>query len=277
MYKIINWYVRRYKFPRRGWKFMRRLMKLMGVLDRIYTRKLHNGSLIYVNPSEHIQRQLFWYGYYEKEVILTWEAFLQDDSIVLDIGANTGYYSLIAARKAKQVYAFEPSPLMRQQLQQNIALNAIQNISVEPYAASDESGSATLYLSTNDNSGMTGMQPAENFSGTTEIVKTISIDEWLTTKGSPKIHMIKIDVEGAEMKVLKGMEELLKRDHPGIFIEVIPGLLEKYNHTAEHLFQFLAALGYDPYEVSGNKNIVPLTAGRQPVSEMLYFAISNKQ
>jgi FkbM family methyltransferase len=252
-------------------------MKRMGLLNRVYIKKLHNGALMKVNPSEHIQQQLFWYGYYEKDVILAWESFTQKDFTVLDIGANAGYYSLIASKKVHQVYAFEPSPLMRLQLEQNIALNGNQNISVEPYAASDQSGAATLYLSANDNSGMTGMQPAENFSGTTELVKAITIDEWHITKGSPKIHMIKIDVEGAEMKVLEGMKGLLKRDQPGIFIEVVPELLRKYGHTTEGLFKFLGDLGYDPYEFPGNKNIVPLPAGKQPVSEMLYFAIGNRQ
>lgn len=231
---------------------------------------------MYVNPSEHIQQQLFWYGYYEKEVILTWEAFLQTGYVVLDIGANAGYYSLIASRKVRQVYAFEPSPLMRQQLEKNIALNALPNISVEPYAVSDKDGTARLYLSADDNSGMTGMQPAENFSGTTEMVKTVSIDEWLLTKGSPTINVIKIDVEGAEMKVLEGMKGLLKKDHPDICIEIIPSLLGKYGNKAEDVFQFLDDLGYNPYEFIGDKHINRIDPVLKPGVDMYYFQIDNR-
>jgi FkbM family methyltransferase len=255
------------------------MMQRMGLLNRFYTKKLHNGLLMYLNPSEHIQQQLFWYGYYEKDVILTWEAFLQlqTTSVVLDIGANAGYYSLIASKKVRKVYAFEPSPLMRQQLEKNIALNGIQNISVEPYAVSNKNGSAILYLSADNNSGMTGMQPAENFSGTTEIVKTVSIDEWIRTKDSPTIDVVKIDVEGAEMKVLEGMKNVLERDHPGIFIEIIPSLLEKYGNKAEDIFRLLDSFGYKPHEFIGNKKISELKPGTSSPSEMLYFAIGNGQ
>ena len=271
MYKIINWYARRFKFPHYGWKVARWMMRKTGVLNRFYTKKLPGGLFMYVNPSEHIQQQLFWYGYYEKEVISVWESFVQNDFTVMDIGANAGYYSLIAAKKAGQVYAFEPSPVMRKQLEENIALNKIQNISVIPYAASDREGTATLYLSANDNTGMTGMQPAANFSGATVTINTICIDEWIETKGSPTINTIKIDVEGAEMKVLEGMKDLLKRDHPDIFIEIIDSLLEKYGHKGKDVFEFLEGFGYTPYEFIGNKQVSEFQRGKTHRSEMFYF------
>jgi FkbM family methyltransferase len=277
LYKIINWYTRRFKFPRRGWKWARSFMQRMGLLNRIYTKKLHNGLLMYVNPSEHIQQQLFWYGYYEKEVIQTWESLLHTGFVVLDIGANAGYYSLIAAIRTKQVYAFEPSLAMRQQLESNIKLNAIRNISVEPCAVSDRNGTATLYLSSSDNSGMTGMQPAENFSGVTQTINTVSIDEWIVTKDSLRIDMIKIDVEGAEMKVLEGMKNVLEKDHPGIFIEIIPSLLEKYGSKAEDVFQFLDKFGYTPHKFSGNKKVEMIKMDAPLESEMFYFTIGNMQ
>ena len=99
---------------------------------------------MYVIPSEHIQQQLFWYGYYEKKAILTWEAFIHKGDTVLDIGANTGYYSLVAASKAKQVYAFEPATSIRQLLEKNITLNKINNIKVQAVAISNKTGNDTM-------------------------------------------------------------------------------------------------------------------------------------
>lgn len=272
MYKLINWYAQRFRFPHRGWKFARWWMKLTGALDRIYTKKLRNGYLMQVNPTEHIQQQLFWYGYYEKEVIAVWETLMQSDFTVLDIGANTGYYSLIASRKAKQVYAFEPSSVMRIELEQNIALNSIQNISIEPYAVSDQSGVATIYLSGSDNTGMSGLQPPENFSGATEQVNMISIDDWIVSKGSPRINAIKIDVEGAEMKVLKGMRQLLLRVSPEIvLIEVIDSLLSKYGNKTEDIFNFFTNAGYKPFEVLPGPKIRELSRSEWSKSEMILF------
>jgi FkbM family methyltransferase len=271
LYKLINWYSRRFKFPHYGWKLARWWMKLTGVLNRVYTKKLHNGYLMQVNPTEHIQQQLFWYGYYEKEVIQLWESFTHADFTVLDIGANTGYYSLIAAKRAKQVYAFEPSPAVRQQLEKNIGINNIQNITVEPYAVSDTTGSATLYISANDNSGMTGMQPAENFSGITETVSTISIDEWIRSNVSPTINAIKIDVEGAELKVLEGMKQLLERDHPPVFIEVVDSLLVKYNYTPSDIYQFFESIQYAAFEIDAESKLKKLDRNEQSTCEMVLF------
>jgi len=63
-----------------------------------------------ITPAEHIQQQLFWYGYYEKPVALLLEEFIKDDSTILDIGAHIGYFTLVAAQRAKngKIYAFEP-------------------------------------------------------------------------------------------------------------------------------------------------------------------------
>ena len=75
-----------------------------------FLKRIHNGLLVAVEPREHIQQQLFWYGFYEKIYVLTWEAFILPGAVVLDIGANFGYYSMVAAPKASAVYAFEPEP-----------------------------------------------------------------------------------------------------------------------------------------------------------------------
>lgn len=246
-------------------------MKLTGTFDRVYTKKLHNGYFMQVNPTEHIQQQLFWYGYYEKNIVQVWESLIQENCTVLDIGANAGYYSLVAAKRAKQVYAFEPSPAIRQQLEKNIAINGIKNISVEPYAVSNEAGKATLYVSANDNSGMSGLQPAANFSGITETVNTIRIDEWIRSKNSPKINAIKIDVEGAELKVLEGMKQLLGKDKPPVFIEVADSLLVKYGYSSLDIYRFFENIHYVAFEMDAENKLKKLDRQEQATSEMVLF------
>ena len=203
---------------------------------------------MYVNPSEHIQQQLFWYGYYEKNSILTWEAFVKPDDIVFDIGANTGYYSLVAAPKAKRVYAFEPAQSIRRSLEKNIQLNKFSNISVEDYAISNERKETQLYLSDRDNTGMTGLYPAENFKGNIEFIRTITLDEWATDHITQRIAMIKIDAEGSEMNILTGMEIILKEQKPVIFIEILTELLKRFGHAPADIFKYLWSYGYTAYE-----------------------------
>lgn len=202
-----------------------------------------------VRPSEHIQQQLFWYGYYEKDAILTWEQMVNTDAVVLDIGANTGYYSIIAARKSRHIYAFEPGSSNRKKLEENIKLNRLTNVSVLPYAVSDKEGQTELFIAVDDNTGMNSLEQPGNFSGHKEVVAVVSIDNWAAENKIPGINLIKIDVEGLEMKVLTGMKRIIEEQKPGIFIEVIGQLLMQSGHSVNDIYNFLFSRGYNAYEI----------------------------
>ena len=221
----------------------------MGLYHREFCKRLHSGSLFLTRPSEHIQQQLFWYGYYEKDAILTWEQMVQADAVVLDIGANTGYYSVIAARKASHIYAFEPGSINREKLARNIKLNKLANITVLPYAVSDKQGKTELYIAGDDNTGMNSLEKPGNFSGRKEVVSEISIDNWAAENRIPFISLIKIDVEGSEMQALKGMQRIIEEQKPVIFIEVIGQLLIRSGYSVAEVYDFLTAKGYYAYEI----------------------------
>ncbi len=230
---------------------------MMGLLHKPFTRYLHNGSRMVVVPAEHIQQQIFWYGYYEKEAVLTWEAFLTGQPVVLDIGANTGYYSLVAAPLAREVYSFEPSTHTRRQLESNIRLNGMRNVHPQAIALSDHSGFAGFYISKPDNTGMSGLLPAENFTGSVETVRTARLDEWIAENNIQDVHCIKIDVEGAELKVLNGGSRLIASSRPAIFMEVIEDQLRRYGAGKEDVFEFFRSRHYRAYEM-----IAPLRVRR---------------
>ncbi len=226
-----------------------RFLKATGLIKKTFLKKLHNRLLIEVCPQEHIQRQLFWYGFYEKESILTWELFMNKDKVVCDIGANTGYYSLVAAPLCRQVYSFEPSGSNREGLKKNIALNGCKNISVQSYALSDTAGQSVFYDSANDNSGMSGLTKPGNYSGINETVSTITLDEWMSKHSVGHVDMIKADVEGAEMLLLTGMKETLIQSRPVIFMEICNELLNKFGHRDADIFEFLNNHNYSGYEI----------------------------
>ena len=179
-----------------------------------------------------------------------WESLVKDDFIILDIGANAGYYSLIAAAKLRtgQVHAFEPSSPARKEFEKNISLNGFMNIHVSPLAVTDKKDKLTFFISDPNNIGMSGLKAAENFSGNTETVNSISIDEWIRTENILKVNMIKIDIEGAEMKALQGMKEALRSFQPIIFIEINTGLLTKYENSPADIYQLLRSFEYNAYE-----------------------------
>lgn len=209
-----------------------------------------------VRPSEHIQQQIFWYGYYEKDAVLTWEKFLHKDSVVIDIGANTGYYTLVSAPVAQHVYAFEPSTREREMLTRNVDRNGFRNVTIRPEAISDECDQADLFLSGPDNKGMSGLQTPDNFMGSIEIVVTITLDSWMFSTRPARIDGIKIDVEGAELKVLNGLKKVLGEHQPFIFIEVMSDQLKKFDVSAADIYNFLESREYKGYRISAPGKLV---------------------
>ena len=250
-------------------------MKNNGLEQNSFQKKLHNGLLINVTPQEHIQRQLFWYGFYEKKFILTWENFIQKDSVVIDIGANIGYYSLIASKKAAggKVYSFEPFSGSYHLLKKNIELNHIQNIFPFQLAISNQRDEKILFISDPENSGMTGFTQAENFAGETEIATAVALEQWVKVHDLKKIDFIKIDIEGSEYDSLLGMKSVLQVFKPVLFIEVSDMLLQRFNHDFKDLYNFLQVYGYKPFFIEKPNILKPLLSPAQ--DELIVFLPKN--
>jgi len=253
LHALINWYTRHFPFPFRGWKYAQRLLAATGQNDRLFIKKIHNGQLVQVCPREHIQQQLFWYGFYEKTEVLAWESLITPNATVLDIGANIGYYSLVAAPRAAKgrVFAFEPqaSPLSR--LRKNIDLNRLTNLIAIPLGVSDAPGSATLYLAGASNEGMGSLRKGEDFSAATETIQLVRLDDWCRENG---VHpdFIKMDIEGAEYNALLGMNRVLREDRPVLFIEIDGNLLARFGRMPADVHEYLRSLSYSAYGIKEN-------------------------
>jgi FkbM family methyltransferase len=218
---------------------------------------LHNGLLFQVNPKEHLQKDIFWYGFYEKKYVLAWELLIQSNFLVADIGANAGYYSMVASKKITSgtVYAFEPNAGCRKMIEENIRINKIKNISVSPLALSNNSGVKTLFISEDDNIGMTGFTKAENFSGKTEVVACTSLDLWVDENKIEKLHLIKMDIEGGEMDALEGMKNVIQFHRPGIFIEICNELLQRFGNSSQDIFSFFEGYQYHGFRINAANEI----------------------
>jgi FkbM family methyltransferase len=251
IFRLVNWYVKKFQLPHRGLKYFIRLLKLTGDYNKTYVKRIHNGFVIRVNPTDHIQRQVFWYGYYEKKCILTWESFIEPGNTVFDIGANIGYYSLIASLKAQHgsIYAFEPYQNHYNELLLNSSLNQLNNIKALNVAVSNSKQKLQLFVSAEDNTGMTGLAQPENFSGHTEVVNAISLDEWIKEGQLKKPDIIKMDIEGGEWIALQGMQMILRDVKPVVFIEIASSLLSKFGKQASDIYNFMNEFGYQAYEV----------------------------
>lgn len=175
-----------------------------------------------------IENEIFWRGLtncWEKESIQLWIKLCKESQTILDIGANTGVYSLIAKTvnpKAK-VYSFEPHPMFFKMLQKNIALNNFDIVSIEK-AISNSDDTITI----------------DDYSGHSSFVtvKSISLDTFIKQNSLTKIDLIKIDVETCEPKVLEGFSNYLPQFRPTMIIEIING------NIADQVYNFVRDLGY---------------------------------
>jgi len=251
-YRLLNSYVQHFGFPRRGMKYFLKMMRFLGIAGRVYLKKLPGRMMMELNPEEHMQGQLFWYGHYEKPVGTMLKEMLQPNSIFCDIGANIGYFSLLAAREAPsgQVIAFEPVSYLFGKLERNVSLNKMTTIHPVNAAIGEKEESRLIYLSGDDNAGMSSLHEPENYSGRSEMVKVTSLDHWFAGSGLAKIDLIKIDVEGNELAVLKGMKTIITRFRPPILLELNPETLSYFNLTPAQVLTYIAELSYNSFVIT---------------------------
>lgn len=194
-----------------------------------------------------IARALFWKGFkgYEYETTKLFYELAKKSNVIFDIGANTGYYTLLAAigNKEGQVFAFEPVPKIYEYLKRNIALNQNSNVIAISSAVTNFDGEITLYIPADIGIIPLSVSTLKGFIETEgEIsVPAITIDSFVYKNQIGKVDLMKIDTEATEHIVLEGARHTLKRDEPIIICEV---LKEKTERALEAL---LSDLGYKYY------------------------------
>ena len=194
--------------------------------------------------------------------IMTAEAMGNPDKTVLDIGAHIGYFSLIAWRQQKGyagaggVFAFEPDPLNFQILKENIFINTAEGIGAVEMAISDKTGSGTLYLCPT-NSGDHRIVIGTRTEGRERIpIKTSRLDD-LDFIDWGRVGMVKIDTQGAEVKVLMGASKLLSQKKMKMIIEFWPWGLKEAGSSADELLQAIYSAGFRICDIRGSMTPVP--------------------
>jgi FkbM family methyltransferase len=152
-------------------------------------------------------------GGYEPEQTKHFEEQLHAGDTLLDVGAHVGYYTLISAKfvgKSGRVFSFEPNPRNHSFLKQHVAVNRLDNVVVEQSAVSDANGLAHFEFGRGSGTGHLAAD------GSIE-VRTLRLDDYCRDH-EIKPDAIKIDVEGAELSVLRGGESTIVAYHPVIFL-----------------------------------------------------------
>ena len=181
----------------------------------------------------------------------------QAKGIIVDVGANFGWYSCILGKTFPHltIIAFEPEPAAFSLLKKNIASSGCKNIHAIQSGVGAESGTMDLYVSGGDNSGLHSALPIKDFS---KIIKiNVATLDNLLADFSGTVEFLKIDVEGFEFNVLNGAEKTLRRTKKLMF-EFTPNALEKLGFSPKELLLKIQGLGFSIYYINDFNNLVPL-------------------
>lgn len=198
---------------------------------------------------------------FEGDVANAMVRVLREGDIVVDIGANIGYLTVLASLlvgPTGRVIAFEPDPENVLRLRANVALNTGSNVTIVEKAVTDRSGEVEFFINS-DNSGGNALWDPAQFPGNAKCVANprpmrvagTTLDDAWDELGLPTPRLIKIDTEGAEHQVLEGMRGLLTRQDPHFVIaEYHPFGLERMGSGEESLRGLVEGLGYSTFALN---------------------------
>jgi len=175
---------------------------------------------------------------------------LREGMTVMDVGANLGLYTLVISRAvgpSGKVYAFEPVPEIFARLQEHIAMNNATNVIPLQLALSDRKGTAKMFVK----GGVSSL--FVHVSDKIVEVQVERLDDFVEREGIERVDAIKIDVEGAELMVIRGADRIIRRDKPILMVEFHPATLQEAGTTPEELFTTIINYGYDAFLMRHNK------------------------
>lgn len=195
-------------------------------------------------------------GCYEPEMRWLLQKYIAPGSCCVDVGANVGYVTAIMADLAGpkgHVYSYEPFPTVNRILHITVEESRLsERVTVREVACSDEETTTTMFFA----------EEADNFGGSfiaadaSQInpalgklsVPVVRLDKDLAE--APRVDFVKMDIEGAELRALRGMEARLRQDKPVLALEVLPEGLARQGCTPEDLLGFVFGLGYKIYRLA---------------------------
>jgi FkbM family methyltransferase len=216
-----------------------------------------NRSIYLCSTDSAVSKQIFLTGEWEPDVANGLCKFFAPDMCFVDIGANIGWFTLLAADYISRqngngvVYSVEANASIVPYLAASVVDSCLARyVKILPYAASDSLKLVSISSSIHGNIGGFGITSADNTSELTEnkqIVPAMPLDAIFGNFS--RIDLIKLDIEGAEPHAIKGLSKTLQRLRPAVFIEINPSALTSCaSQSPEYLYQQMCDLGYECYD-----------------------------
>ena len=252
------------------WEFAGRWLNHYGIRQVV---RVKYGARLVCSSEDLIQSRLMFFGVWEPGLTRLLQLRLQPGDCFVDVGANIGYFTLLASRLVGErgtVVAIEASPTTSESLKSNIRLNLAHNVRVIQAAVTNRRGSIPLYAGPKDNRGAASLRPQDG-RPLEAAVEAIPLTEMLSEEEWSRARLIKIDVEGTEAEVLKSIlanPSLLRADAE-IVVEMTPAWLSGIGESADGLIAAFEELGFAAYELSGVPSATAHLTGRRPIIRRL--------
>jgi FkbM family methyltransferase len=225
--------------------------------NSITIQMLESGSIYewYINDPRTAVACLVATGKYETIETKILQHLANGAELVVDIGANVGYYTVELAKSlgsSGQLLGFEPVEQSFSQLRKNVKLNNIENkVRIFQTGLSNSVSETQIFLPRKSGSSaasLRNLHPEEEYES--QIINTTTLDNVFETLGASDCDLIKIDVEGGELQVIEGGIATIKRFKPIIFAELLRKWSEAFSYSPNNVLQILQNIGYSCWGVS---------------------------
>ena len=229
------------------------------------------GYRMYIDPSDYDGKKIFTNRLQIEPLTDIFKRCIRTGDCVLDIGANIGFYTLLASSLVGPngcVHAFEASPTIMRQLKRNVYISRCRNVLLHMEVVSDKCGVVEFHTAARGHLGLSSLRDLGKSTGKREVAPSVSVDSIVDTISSVKLA--KIDVEGAELLVLRGMQNLITRDRPYVLLEVTDAYLRQLGANVAEVCDFFIAHGYALYRIE-SKGVKKISVA--PVDQCNLFCV----
>lgn len=219
-----------------------------------------DGVRIGGTTRDMIERYVYVFGVWEPDITAWMRPRLLEGRTLVDVGANIGYFTLLGSRlvgTTGQVVAVEALPETFVRLQDNLTMNRSENVRALNLAAAAEEGVLTLFGGESHNRGTTTTVPSDDLVEIDQ-VEAVPLADVLTPTEIATVRLIKIDVEGGEMDVLRGLAPIIEDapDDVELVVEVSPQELRRAGERPDAPIELLAGYGFVPYRIDNDYALV---------------------
>ncbi|MFJ9480010.1 FkbM family methyltransferase [Streptomyces mirabilis] len=215
------------------------------------------GARFAVDTQDLIQRYIYVFGVWEPHMTRWLQNRLRPGDVLVDVGSNIGYVSVLGSRlvgSTGRVVSIEASPVFHRRVLQHRQLNGCDNIRAVNAAVSDSRKTLTFVLASSNNMGANSIVPYDGPAESVFEMEACPLPELLEPEEIANARVIKIDVEGAEGGVIRGLAPMLDKLRPDaeITVEVTPERMAQLGDSVDELLQTMSDHGYHVYRLAND-------------------------